>query len=163
MKYVATHLAPLSLIQFAQAALVSELYPAFSVQLIRDEKVVVNFSIEDKDLSECYDIQIDYVSPWEHKVFILKPVVLPFYDIHMYSDGSLCLYYPYDISPLDRVSLALHLIRWTYRWVYSFEIWKVNGYIWPHDFVPHNMHSLTSYVQSDVANYSLCGLSRRPH
>lgn len=46
---------------------------------------------------------------------------------HLYSDGSLCLYYPKynELSYVD--SWAKTLIPWTSLWLFYYEVWKETG------------------------------------
>ena len=63
-------------------------------------------------------------------VFILEPNILPHPDIHMYSDGHLCLYDPAHIGYRKRFSMAREIIPLTLKWMTYYEAWLINGQVW---------------------------------
>ena len=115
--------------QFAQRFFMEQSYPGC---IVRKEgmTLVVDFGIEDPDYATKYRLRIWYRSQREHKLFIIKPKIAPSPAIHMYSDGSLCLYYPPDISPLRRLWIHKDLMPMAALWVCHYEQWLVNGHIW---------------------------------
>ena len=50
---------------------------------------------------------------------------------HMFSDGSLCLFYPNDPRQWNpQQSTAVVAISWTAAWLHAYEVWKRTGR-WP--------------------------------
>lgn len=80
-------------------------------------------------LSRTYEIKIEYEVFKEPKVKILSlglkiPNVKS--EIHMYEDGSLCLYYNKERKEWRHcMSLATSIIPWICEWLYFYEIWLV--------------------------------------
>lgn len=54
---------------------------------------------------------------------------------HLYNDNSLCLYYPYDISPFTKLSFV-DVIPWITKWLISYELWEKYG-IWLDKEIKH--------------------------
>lgn len=77
-----------------------------------------------------YHFEIIY-NPMEFvNVKIIKPEILPCASIHMYDDGSLCLYHYREYPLHKQFALAFEIIPWTIEWTYWYEIWLRNGNIW---------------------------------
>lgn len=74
-----------------------------------------------------YLIQITYVPGYSPEVRILSHDIKPRKCIHIYSDGSLCLYFPGDLKWKLRTSIAANTIPWTIEWIICYELWKLSG------------------------------------
>lgn len=75
-------------------------------------------------------------------VFIVSPEVKYNPDIHMYSDESLCLYYPPDMPWKSNTSIAEYTIPWINEWIMYYELYKITG-IWEGPAVPHKPKKIT--------------------
>lgn len=92
--------------------------------------------IQPTESSSIYTIKIIYKYKKSPKVFVKKPTILQ-NSPHVYSDGSLCLYYPYDKNYNNKQSIiADTIIPWTAEWLYFYEIWLETGIWWGRE-APH--------------------------
>ena len=55
---------------------------------------------------------------------------------HLYSDGSLCLFYPKDFSWNKKSLIAETIVPWTALWLYYYELWLKTG-IWYGNSIEH--------------------------
>jgi hypothetical protein len=115
--------------QFIQQEETRRLFPNCSTRLER-QTLLVDFKIKDPDYRTEYLLQVQYTSQSYHKVFVIKPRILPSVVTHMYPDSSLCLYYPPDISPFRRLWVGKDLIPMAALWVCHYEQWLINGNVW---------------------------------
>ena len=77
-----------------------------------------------------YEIAIQYPNDFPNsapKAFILKPIMsnVP----HMWQDGSLCLFAPFD-RVWDNKTTAATMVTWVAVWIFAYEIWNNTGK-WP--------------------------------
>lgn len=86
--------------------------------------------------SPVYTYRVTYTPDRPPKVFILSPKIAYDESIHMYSDGSLCLYYPRDYSWTSSSKLYNTIIPWTHEWFLFYELYLLTGE-WKHPFVNH--------------------------
>lgn len=114
---------------FVQQEVVRHYFPSCKTR-IEKHVLFVDFRIQDPDYKNKYHLQIQYRSQYLHKVFVLKPKIEASVAIHMYPDGSLCLYYPPDISPFRRIWVGKDLIPMTALWLCHYEQWLINGNKW---------------------------------
>lgn len=85
-----------------------------------------------------YKVVYDGFSP--PKVWILAPNLVSD-PPHVYSDKSLCLYYPKEQPwKYGRSNLFSHIIPWTHEWILYYEIWKITG-VWEHPEIDHGLLS----------------------
>jgi len=56
----------------------------------------------------------------------------------MYTDGSLCLYYPNDFKWKDYMNLADYFIPWAIEWIYLYEYYLLTG-DWKHEEAPGHL------------------------
>ena len=92
--------------------------------------LIAECTIRRPQFSTGYRIQVLYHSQDLHGVWIGNTEIHPSMAIHMYSDRSLCLYYPPDISPYRRIWVASDLIPMAVLWVHQYERWLFNGHNW---------------------------------
>ncbi|MEC0174563.1 hypothetical protein P4H83_06720 [Paenibacillus favisporus] len=87
---------------------------------------------------QSYTVKIVY-NRGNPKVFITHPGILRKCP-HMYTDNSLCLYYPPDKSyKVDKI-IAKTIIPWTCEWLYYYEVWYETGVWWGPE-APHRINS----------------------
>lgn len=87
--------------------------------------------------SQKYKYRIKYTPGSPPKVFIISPRISYDANIHMYSDSSLCLYYPKDFSWTKESHLYNTFVPWTHEWFVFYELYLLTGE-WKHPFVDHN-------------------------
>lgn len=73
-----------------------------------------------------YTVKITYRKPKPPRVWVIEPLV-PDSAPHLYSDGSLCLYYPKDRSWTPKEFIAETIVPWTAEWLAFYEIWRITG------------------------------------
>ncbi len=74
-----------------------------------------------------YKIRIEYREGIAPQVFILSPHINPRAEIHMYNEGSLCLFYPKEFKWTNSTKIADYTIPWIVEWVLYYELWKATG------------------------------------
>lgn len=74
-----------------------------------------------------YDVRIEFSAGFPPVVKILNMEVEAKFDIHLYNDCSLCLFYPGDMKWTDHTKIAEYTIPWITEWIYYYEIWKLTG------------------------------------
>jgi hypothetical protein len=79
------------------------------------------------DHCEKYKIRIEFRAGYCPQVFVTSPTILQSPDIHVYSNGSLCLFYPPDMKWKDSTKIAAYTIPWTIEWIMLYELWKLTG------------------------------------
>jgi len=85
--------------------------------------------------STIYKIRVVDRAPKFPRVYVLEPKLIEGAP-HVYSDGSLCLFYPKDFSWNKKSLIAETIIPWTSLWLYFYEIWLKTGY-WYGNSVKH--------------------------
>jgi hypothetical protein len=69
-------------------------------------------------------------------VYILKPNISPNSNIHIYKEGSLCLFYPGDLHWKENTSIAEYTIPWIFEWLLYYELYQLTG-VWEGEYVAH--------------------------
>ena len=128
--------------QFVQQELVKQDFPHCKTWAVIDF-LYVDFVVRDPDYRLEYNLRIIYKSQRHHRVFVLTPKITTSVAIHMYPDGSLCLYDPPDISPFRRLLVGNDLIPMAALWVCHYEQWLINGNVWK-GVRPRDMNSYCS-------------------
>lgn len=79
-----------------------------------------------------YKILLSY-SPFYHqrydRIYIDDTSIKFNNDIHLYRDGSLCLYHPVIDNYAHPVMPLVKMIPWISEWIVFYELWKIYG-IW---------------------------------
>lgn len=86
--------------------------------------------------SPIYKYRIEFIPRTRPKVYVLAPDIVYDDDIHMYRDGTLCLYYPNDFSWKEDSHLYNTIVPWTHEWFVFYELYLITGK-WHHPFVEH--------------------------
>jgi hypothetical protein len=74
-----------------------------------------------------YFIEVIYQYPRSPKVKVLSHQFsrdCP----HLYSDNSLCLFYPQDRSWNKNLYISDTILPWTIEWLTLYELWEITGY-----------------------------------
>ncbi|OOM05691.1 hypothetical protein [Clostridium saccharobutylicum] len=83
-----------------------------------------------------YTVRIVYKYKKPPQVFVIQPELLKL-SPHIYADGSLCLYYPFDKDYNNNLSIISEtIIPWTAEWLFFYEKWLDSG-IWWGPEAPH--------------------------
>jgi hypothetical protein len=88
------------------------------------------------ELSIEYTYRIEYRPRSSPNVYIQSPKIAYNEEIHMYHDGTLCLYYPGDYSWTDESHLYNTIIPWIHEWFVFYEWYLISGK-WNHPAVKH--------------------------
>ncbi|MBK6446519.1 MAG: DUF1669 domain-containing protein [Bacteroidetes bacterium] len=89
-----------------------------------------------KPNANAYDVRLEFRAGCFPQVYVLNPSIKPNTDIHIYSEGSLCLFYPGDLKWRDTTSISENTIPWIYEWILFYELYLLTG-IWEGEYVPH--------------------------
>jgi len=76
--------------------------------------------------SQIYKIKIVDKGGAFPRVYVLKPKLVKGTP-HLYSDGSLCLFYPKDFSWSKKSLIGETIVPWTALWLYFYELWLKTG------------------------------------
>jgi len=74
-----------------------------------------------------YKIRIEYRKNGVPKVRVLDPEIQWSSDIHMYKDGSLCLYKPSEIPWKSSDNIHEKIIPWIAEWLVFYELYLFKG------------------------------------
>ena len=110
----------------AQKALVEKHFPGFKCRFSHRQWRCQGTIVPSEDC-DAYDVGITYSYGGIPQVRIIQPQIVPSSAIHMYGDGTLCLYYPKN-DPW-KISDDLHqkVIPWTAEWLVFYELYKIQG------------------------------------
>ena len=93
-------------------------------------------SLKPYDLSNTYDIRIEYNVKYHPKVFVINPKPLPLAKeeielphVHNHQEQLLCLYHIKKYEWNESMMIAETIIPWTSEWLLHYEIWVATG-IW---------------------------------
>jgi len=87
---------------------------------------------------DAYRVKIEYRAGEIPHVYITNKNLLNDVDIHVYREGSLCLFYPGDMKWRENTSIAENTIPWIFEWILFYEIYKITGK-WEAEFEPHEI------------------------
>lgn len=100
-------------------------YSIFKTRIV-NEMLVCKGGIKLDGCKE-HEVHIKFAPGMPPKVTLPKLVEKSKFDVHMYNDGSLCLFYPGDQKWTDYTRIAEYTIPWVIEWIYLYEIWKLTG------------------------------------
>lgn len=95
-----------------------------------------------------YTIQIEFRAGSFPQVYVLDPSIEPNSEIHIYNEGSLCLFYPGDLKWKNTTSISEHTIPWIYEWIMFYEIYLRTG-VWEGPFEAHCNSSLSANLRNN--------------
>jgi len=111
-------------------------YPCFSCKARTDRLECVGRINPDPDDDEGASYKIKIVYRRVPKVWVISPKIDYNADIHMYRDGSLCLYYPEDFRWSDKSNIHDTILPWTAEWLVFYERYLNSGN-WEGPEAPH--------------------------
>lgn len=79
------------------------------------------------EVEKKYEVHIKYALSKQPEVFVVNPKIKYKHELHMYRNGSLCLYYPKDNSFTSKSMLYDTVIPWTSEWFIFYELYKKKG------------------------------------
>ncbi len=85
-----------------------------------------------------YRLKIEYVAGHSPQVWVISPKIEHNNDIHLYHDGSLCLYYPTETPWKSTDDLHQKIVPWTAEWLVYYELYLITG-VWRGKSAPHPM------------------------
>ncbi len=123
---------------------------SFSYAIIQKKEIEKKFSFlncrivndalicrgEFKPGSNAYNVRIEFRAGCFPQVYVFNPSIRPNSKIHIYSEGSLCLFYPGDLKWRDTTSIAEFTIPWIYEWILYYELYLLTG-LWEGEYAPH--------------------------
>jgi len=94
----------------------------------REKKGAVRWrgNLQPRVTSPAYQIDVWYKLGQIPKVKVVWPS-LAANAPHLYSDGSLCLYWPKEWTWQDHYIIAETIVPWTALWLYYYELWQDVG------------------------------------
>ena len=107
-----------------QGAFVRRHFPCFHCRFYRRQWHCRGTIMPSEDC-DAYEIKITYRFGSVPHVSVLRPQITPRAAIHMYSDGSLCLYFPEDTPWKPSDDLHQKTIPWTSEWLVFYELFKI--------------------------------------
>lgn len=127
---------------------IKQYYPQALVR--RDKNMLLVKMLYENPACRCiYQIGALYRPNTHPLVFLLDPYIQPFADIHMYSDGHLCLYDPAHLGYRKRFSMAREILPFAFKWILYYEAWSVNGHYW---IGPETAHGSRA-TEEELANW----------
>jgi hypothetical protein len=119
-------------------------FPQFRFQLRHNGGMIWRGRLQPTPESPSYHIRIEHDLNLVPRVFVEKPELpASARNLHRYSDGSLCLFWPEEWQWSEKESLAATIVCWAALWLYYFEMWLVFGE-WLGPSSPHGQGKLTS-------------------
>ena len=100
------------------------------------QSMVCHATLQPLSYIEPYNVQLVFTGKNSPKVFIKSPEIPVNFEIHMYAQGNLCLYYPPDFKWTESSSAATSIIPWINDWIIYYELYKISG-VWEGPAAPH--------------------------
>jgi hypothetical protein len=119
-----------------QIAKMKHRFPGF--EYVRCDKAWYGH-LQPTDESPRYRVKLVYAPKLVPKVWVLRPELHPdACQLHRYSDGSLCLYYPWDGDWRPELFVADTILPWAAEWLFCYECWLLDPeHRWPGPEAPH--------------------------
>lgn len=92
-------------------------------------KLVCYGQMRPTDDSPTYRLRIEYPVWGKPAVYIEEPEIIPSAKIHIYKEGSLCLYYPKETPWKHQFHISDTILPWTAEWLVFYELYKLYG-VW---------------------------------
>lgn len=119
-----------------QKVKVEQSYPCFSCKAYADRLECLGSIRPDPEDPEGMRYKVKIVYRQKPSVWIVSPKIEISRSIHMYRDGSLCLYYPVDFTWTDKENLHEKILPWTAEWLVFYERYLYSGK-WEGREAPH--------------------------
>ena len=122
-----------------QKSLVEKHFPCFKCSFIH-RHLLCEGKIIPSDDCDSYDVKISYRFGGIPRVRVISPPIAPSAAIHMYTNGSLCLFFPDDDPWMTSDDIHVKIIPWTAEWLVFYEMYKVCGK-WLGPEAPHALNA----------------------
>lgn len=109
-----------------QKALIEKHFPCFQCALSHRHLTCDGIITPSEDCAT-YRISISYRQDGVPKVRIKDPQIVPSHGIHMYNDGTLCLYQPSENPWKPSDNIHEKIIPWTAEWLVFYELHLMCG------------------------------------
>jgi hypothetical protein len=109
-----------------QKQLIERHFPCFHCRLSR-QHLVCEGSIIPSEGCTTYTVSISYKQDGVPTVRIKEPTITPSARIHMYKDGTLCLYQPNDDPWKTSDDIHEKIIPWVAEWLVFYELFLMCG------------------------------------
>jgi hypothetical protein len=100
-------------------------FPGFVARSLAAGGAIWQGTLQPRESSPVYHVVIRHSVDGIPKVHVTSPKLRP--NPHLYSDGSLCLYWPKEWSWRKDQLLAQTIIPWAALWLYFYELWLDTG------------------------------------
>lgn len=124
------------LVILLERRLLKKHFPFLKFQ-IKDGKLFCYGHFQPTEYSPTFNYRVEWEPGCPPKVFPINPQISYDDDIHMYADGSLCLYYPKDFVYSIKSHIHETIIPWAHEWFVFYELYQIKGR-WLHPYVEHN-------------------------
>lgn len=109
-----------------QKTLVEKYFPCFRCRLSR-RLLKCEGIITPSENCDTYRVAISYEQGGIPEVRIKEPEIAYSPDIHMYSDGTLCLFKPSENPWTGRENIHEKIVPWTAEWLVFYELYRLCG------------------------------------
>ncbi len=103
-------------------------------------------TLQPRPLSPKYRVAVRYKLNFYPSVKVISPALAPKAP-HLWSDGTLCLYYPKENPWRRDMLIATTILPWTALWLYYYELWLDTG-----KWLGPSSHAADSNLQGGYAN-----------
>lgn len=107
-----------------QANQLKKHYPSFNTRIVPGQGLVCNGKIQPTDHSPFYEFQLTLAQHRTPQVRIVDPEIPWHPDIHMYSNGTLCLYDHRQRRWHEDDDLHRSVIPWLAEWLVCYELYQ---------------------------------------
>lgn len=113
-----------------------------------EHKLIVHYSVRDKDLKQEYKFEIENYLIYDQKAIyiqspilkLLSPQISIHLDIHMLAFGQVCYTFPGDIQYNKGLTCG-YAVEQSFKWVFGYEYYLKN-HIWPFPEMPHGVYPI---------------------
>lgn len=118
-----------------QPALIRKHFPFLRCEF-KGAELLCSGEITPSNFCDTYQVSIRYPKGKVPRVRILRPKIEPSTKIHMYPNGTLCLYDHRSAPWSANYDLHQTIIPWTAEWLVFYELYKTHG-VWLGPEAPH--------------------------
>lgn len=109
-----------------QKSLIERNYNYLKCNIIDSKRLICHGVLQPNSSCDKYKIKLTYEVGKKPQVHILDPKIVYNDEIHLYKNGSLCLFHPTDLTWDDhKIIIAKTIIPWVSEWIVFYEIWKI--------------------------------------
>lgn len=111
-------------------------------------KIVLHYSVRDKDLKQEYKFEVENYLTHDQKdiykqspvVRLLSPQISINLDIHMLTFGQICYTFPGDIGYNKGLTCG-YAVEQSFKWAFGYEYYLKN-HVWPFSEMPHGVYPI---------------------